>query len=121
MRPSAVNVPFRATNDSEFPIYFLTSTCFIHSLSFSGRRDAVQRVKLTSDSVVHKLGSRETTSIMHHTGSIERPEGESVTGGDITFTVEFTPQIRFWKRITVPVDLKGVLLKTGNLGGTTRR
>jgi hypothetical protein len=74
VRSSAVNVPFRVINESELPIYSLTSNCDIRSLSFSGG-GYVQRVKLTSESVISRLGPREPTSIVHHTATLGRPKG----------------------------------------------
>jgi hypothetical protein len=112
---TAINVPFKVTNESELAIYSLTSFCFINWLRFSGGGGA-SHVKLTSDSVaIHKLRRKESDSIVTHIMALGSPPGESVTGGDITFTVKFIPQIRFWQPLTEQRRFEGRIAEDGKL------
>ena len=92
----------------------MTSACFINSLRFSGGGGA-GRVKLTSDSVVSELRSREPTSIVAYTRDLGSPSGESVTSGDITFNVQFSPWVFSFWRFTERRRFEGRIAEDGKL------
>ena len=112
---AAINVPFKVTNDSVLPIYSLIASCEINSLRFSGVGGAY-RIGLRSDVVeVHKLGPKESSSIMTHAQQIlGQTPGESVTGGDIIVTLQFTTSIIHW-RLTVKRRFEGRIAEDGKL------
>jgi len=99
LKNSAINIPFKITNNSVLPIYPLKSECRILSMGgldpFNWEMDHMDVLVTKS---IPKLRSGETTSIDTYTRFVGGNR-LAITHGDIVFTVRFSPSIFWWRQL----------------------